>query len=592
MSPPATPEHKSAELPEETSPVKSDGEAEARAEATLKSETEGQSEAAETPIVNIDTLIGDLRASLASSQTLLSTQATRLSSLTDTETELSQLKDQYAFLAAAKEAVEKQLNEETKRRELAEDNVDLLRGQLEQARRGVGILQAQVKERKRLSYLPPGGLGLNMEVEEVLAEPQTAPVKTDRASKRASMLVGRGHRRQSSQSEPGESVHNAMREFRDSAGVTSPNLGAPRAGGLRELRLGSGNNPSVANPTILNSPSAPSHFEDHTPLPVPPPMNKRSSSSSVAQLPPAGSSAYTSPVKSEEDSLRAELSATRARLVESEEAREASEVCLKALRDFMAGGGTEGGAAEEDLLKTMRLPPLPTDKDTDDDAPTGLENADNAGKKGGWGFKLWKQGPMSPALSTAVEPPATPLEVLSPPRSRSSSFVNKPSTTGEIPTETTVNAVPTSSTPLSSFVAGWTKGVVPGTPAAGGEAKPAAPARSLSSFFSRKTEDSSKEKEKDLPPPPEEVEGGITQQEAIRGEEQSLEPSPSMQVDESDRGKAEEASEVEATHTAENEATGTPKSNISVFGTPKSNAGEIAAEPVQDTKADEGEVKQ
>lgn len=574
---PSTPENTSIELPPPTSPMKAEAHAEVEPEAT----NEVKPEPAEPSAVDVDALVAELRATLASSQTLLSTQATRLSTLTDVETELSQLKDQYAFLAAAKEAVEKQLNEEIKRREMAEENVDLLRGQVEQARRGVGILQAQEKERKRLSFLPNSGLGLNMETEEVLAEAREPAAKTDRASKRASMLVGRAHRRQSSQSEPGESTHAPMRE---QANMTSPNLSAPRTGGLRELRLGLGNAPSVTGTTVINSPTT-SHFDEPTLLPSRPPINRSVSSSSHRAQPVVNlGSAQNSPVKSEEDILRTQLAAARARLVESEEAREASEACLKALREFMAGGGNQGGAADDNLLKTMRLPPLPTDKDADDNAPQELEAG---AKKAGWAFKLWKQGPMSPALSTTVEPPATPLEMPTPPRSRRASFANKASpgpTSGELPTENTINAVPVSSTPLGSLVAGWTKTVAPGTPAAVVESKPA-PSRSLSSFFSRKKDDAIKEKEKSLPPPPEEAEddkGGVK---AMTGGETGVEPlTPSPLIKDKDID-----AENNVRTASETTATAEPARQEDVTETPERDQSEVVFD--EQAHVDMGEDK-
>lgn len=469
------------------------------------------------PVPDVDALIAELKASLASSQTLLSTQATRLSQLADLETELSQLKDQYAFLAAAKEAVEKQLQEETKRREIAEENVDLLRGQVEQARRGVGILQKQEQERKRMSLLPSGstaGLGLATEPEEVLVE------KDARANKRASMLVGRGHRRASSHSDQGDGLHANLA----SGSTTSPNLNPPRTGGLRELRLGSGNGP-ISTSAPLSSPTHGTFFEEPNPLPAPT-MTQRASSSSIPTATINLGSEHSSPSHAEEKKLRAELAAVRAKLIEAEESREASEACLKALREFMAGGGTEGGAAEAELLKTMRLPPLPTDKDADEDAPEPMAKK---GSGGGWPFKLWKQGPTSPSLSTAVEPPATPGEGPSPPRSTRDSLTPRHSplpTPGALPTENVVAAVPVSSTPLGSFVSGWTKTVVPGTPSA--EGKPAAPSRTISSFFSRKKDGSAKDK--DLPVPPQESDEIKIDAEAEKKEdaEEGLAPSPQI----------------------------------------------------------------
>jgi hypothetical protein len=483
-------------------------------DATHSTDAAGPTKPSEpSPPPDLDALIAELRASLASSQTLLTTQATRLAKLTDVETELAQLKDQYAFLAAAKDAVQTQLQEETKRREMAEENVELLRGQVEQARRGVGILQKQEQERKRLSLLPSSGAGLGLmgtgDLEEVLADSGgKETVGTTRANKRASMLVGRAQRRTSAQSEAGDGLSLGAGPSMPSA--VSPNPNAPRAGGLRELRLGSGTTTITGHTATSPAPTSTIFFEDSTPHPVPPSLTHRSSLTPSSGQPFTGDNIPTplSPANTEEARLRAELAAVRAQLAEAEESREASEACLKALREFMAAGGSEGGAAEEDLLKTIRLPPLPTDKDADE---SHLLPTDSA-KKGGWGFKLWKQGPASPA-STTVEPPATPAPTggFSPAGSVRGTMTPKVSPSpspGELPTEGLIHALPASSTPLGSIVSGWTKGVMSAsstTEASSDQPKPAA-YRSLSSLFSRRKEDVSPAKEKELPPHPQEQE--------------------------------------------------------------------------------------
>ncbi|UZJ54779.1 hypothetical protein CBS101457_004099 [Exobasidium rhododendri] len=66
--------------------------------------------------------------------------------------------------------------------------------------------------------------------------------------------------------------------------------------------------------------------------------------------------------------LQREMQALRMELDDAKEARSASEACLKALKDFVKDEGgrstdTDGGAQ---MLKGVKLPPLPTDKDTDD----------------------------------------------------------------------------------------------------------------------------------------------------------------------------------------------------------------------------------
>jgi type II secretory pathway pseudopilin PulG len=433
--------------------------------------------------VDRTTRIAELESALATSKALVQSQSERLGKLSDLEAELAHLKDQHAFVTAAKEAVEAQLKEEAKKREVAEENVELLRGQVEAARRGVGILQKQEKERKRLSQMPTAGLGLVPgENEEVLVD-SDATSATKRAVKRQS-LIARSHRRTSSQSEPGL-------EFVPP--VTSPNLAAPaRTGGLRELRLGS----SIAHSTTATSPISGGHFfDDSANLPSAPMLSHRSSSHGKQDFPGSSQSSPQKPSHDELARLRADLAATSAKLVESEEARQASEDCLRALREFMSQGGEGSTAADQDLLKTLKLPPLPTDQEAE---PVRA----NDKKPAGWGFKLWKQGPTSPSLSTTVEPPATPATMPSPsitPR------VSPLPQHGDLPTEQALSAVPSSATPLSSFVGGWTKTVQPGTPA---DRPPAG--RSLSNFFSRtKTTD---KLDKELPPQPEDT----------------LEPSPSI----------------------------------------------------------------
>lgn len=68
------------------------------------------------------------------------------------------------------------------------------------------------------------------------------------------------------------------------------------------------------------------------------------------------------------EEMQREMQVLRSDLEEAKEARLASESCLKALRDFVKDEGgrssdTDGGAQ---VLKGVKLPPLPTDRDTDD----------------------------------------------------------------------------------------------------------------------------------------------------------------------------------------------------------------------------------
>ncbi|KAJ7743139.1 hypothetical protein B0H16DRAFT_1014458 [Mycena metata] len=80
------------------------------------------------------------------------------------------------------------------------------------------------------------------------------------------------------------------------------------------------------------------------------------------------------------------LNETRNELTEANEAREASETCVGALREYIA---------ENNIGSEMKLPPLPA-------ATTGEETDPDAPKKS-WGFKLWKA---EAAVKTAPSPPS------------------------------------------------------------------------------------------------------------------------------------------------------------------------------------------
>jgi hypothetical protein len=463
----------------------------------------------------VQNLITALRATLTTSQTLLSTQAARLSHLADIETELAKLKDEHAFIAAAKEAADAKLKEEVKKREVAEETVEALRGQVESARRGVMTLQKQEKERKRMSTTGGlGALGIRQgEEEEILKDLASAGTGNKDKAWRSSAAT-KSHRRISSQSEP-----DGM--YASSALLVSPNqlstpvmgqsISQPSRGGLRELRLGAG-----------NSVTSPPHISSTSPLPT--------ISQEDTPVSPINDPSFMSTTSNEETiRLRNEVSTLQIQLEQAEEAREASENCLKALREFIAaspgGGGADTSDGQLDLtsadLVGIRLPPLPTDKDPDE-PPTPPAKEDKKPMTGWGGLgKLWKgqekTATMSPH-STAVEPstpgllsPGPSIRSL-PQRGGSPSSTISQLPTAQEPIEEKVNALPTSGTSLANFVSGWTKTVAPGTPSAAPESRPLA-TRGFSGLWGRKKED----KDKDLPSAPEESE---------ERQDTGLEPSP------------------------------------------------------------------
>ncbi|KIL65533.1 hypothetical protein M378DRAFT_186398 [Amanita muscaria Koide BX008] len=118
-------------------------------------------------------------------------------------------------------------------------------------------------------------------------------------------------------------------------------------------------------------------------------------------------------LRKELQSVRDDLEATKHRLSESNEAREASETCVKALRDFIAEnnvGAREVGVPPTNATVQLALPPA---------MATGKEvtEAHRTTDSGGWSFgKLWKTDHSSrPSLSggpnimspTVAPPPQT-----------------------------------------------------------------------------------------------------------------------------------------------------------------------------------------
>ena len=125
-------------------------------------------------------------------------------------------------------------------------------------------------------------------------------------------------------------------------------------------------------------------------------------------LPPtnAPTSSEVEAMKKELESLKRELTETRIELSEANEAKEASDSCVKALREFIA----ENQVGESSSVGKKGLPP-----------PIAV-SGDGADKKSaashsGWGFKLWKAD-NNMTLSTRQPPPPQPP----PPSSTSAPF--------------------------------------------------------------------------------------------------------------------------------------------------------------------------
>ncbi|KAL1410917.1 hypothetical protein Q8F55_001860 [Vanrija albida] len=438
------------------------------------------------------------------------------------EAELARFKDQHAFVAASKEALMQQLRDEVSRREAAEEKyeaaeekIELLRGQVEAARRGVMQLQKQEQHRaSRTSAHRVSSHGADDTYGGIAVEEPTS-----RAAKRQSL-----YGRKPDAAEPAPPTPTIA----STAGVTSPSA-PPARGGLRELRLGAGAS-SLASPVQSSRLDVPTKgdrtsgslksplLSPRSPLGSPPRSVRppsRDGSGSEKGSPPAGAGSFLAPpnlpnrvvtpmtselnslaadvnaaaeleqARDEVSALRAQLERLAVRLTESEEARDASENCLKALREFVA---TENSTAGDADLGGIRLPPLPTDKEADEEPVVEKKAA-------GWGVggftSLWG--------SKAAEAPKAP-ESTSNSSSRRQSTASISQTLSPPQSEPTLPAIEQGAevdeTASIKSGAGSIASASTGTPTAG-----ASLGRSLTSFFGRRGRQNSRSASTSAQPP-------------------------------------------------------------------------------------------
>jgi hypothetical protein len=119
-------------------------------------------------------------------------------------------------------------------------------------------------------------------------------------------------------------------------------------------------------------------------------------------------------LRREVDSLKAELDDAKHELAEAKEAREASETCVQALRQFIAENNV-GGADPAPKETAARLPPIPTMTHCNE---LDTKNLKRNGSAPSWGFRLWKgdNGGLKPTTSgssAGASPTSSIVEPLS-----------------------------------------------------------------------------------------------------------------------------------------------------------------------------------
>ena len=192
-----------------------------------------------------------------------------------------------------------------------------------------------------------------------------------------------GHRRISSVSEP-PSLH----EF-NIGDTASLKLSPSKAGGTISLPDESGQQEDVKKSRRSSAFYAPARSGATSPI-----FDSQEVSfgdmisASQAQAQVAQAQAQVEALIRERDAAHSLLASTKQELAEAQEAREASEQCVVALRTFISANnvGEDGPPAGGEILK---LPPLPTEKNMDDEKHASPPKRPTVGT--GWSFgKLWR----------------------------------------------------------------------------------------------------------------------------------------------------------------------------------------------------------
>ncbi|KAG6335810.1 hypothetical protein ID866_3288 [Astraeus odoratus] len=295
-------------------------------------------------------------------------------SLSEIRAREADMKDALAHLSEKCSNLQDQVDKASEREKEDENTISVLRGKVEESRRGLMRLQS---ESRRASQVPPpldisragqlGGLSIS-------------------SAKRASFapLTGSGAGRTNS--------HRRISSVTDASSL---------------LRLDGG--ASFLSSGASNSPDTPLQ---HSRAPI---SSSRRSSAFFAQSSPPTSlraledSPEVEMLRKEIGALKSELAEARHELSESNEAREASELCVKALRAFIeennVGVTPTTTTAGNTSTGQSTVVPLSSQEEQKKSAPS----------TGGWAFRLWRAEASAKDMTPAPPSAAPPPPVQSPP---------------------------------------------------------------------------------------------------------------------------------------------------------------------------------
>ncbi|KAJ8522700.1 hypothetical protein ONZ45_g712 [Pleurotus djamor] len=282
----------------------------------------------------------------------------------------ARLADSLQLITDKHTAMEKELVQARRKAKDDEDAISMLRSKVEESRRG--LMRLQTESRRQSTVLAPADM----------SRASSTPLASKRASFTPLSLTSapssfsprnNGHRRISSVSDSGSLLGFDMR-------------GSPQS---QHFPFHDTDSASRRQSSVFGRGSPPRF--DHTLAP-----------------PDFSPSPEIESLRDEVKALKDQLEEVRAELSEANEARDASDTCVKALREFIADNNVGTPQQSSNLVP----PPIPASVTREDTAQQPVPAAQ------GWGFKLWNNKaapppPTAPPAATAVPQASSSAETAS-----------------------------------------------------------------------------------------------------------------------------------------------------------------------------------
>ncbi|KAH9479630.1 hypothetical protein JR316_0008225 [Psilocybe cubensis] len=250
-------------------------------------------------------------------------------------------------------AAEEQMMEMRRKMKEDEDQISLLRTKVEESRRGLMRLQTE----KRQSMTP---------IDIARASGALASFGNQPSSKRASFVPLTGSGRQNGHKRISSVNDSSFGAFPTPDMTPSPNAHAFNIAATEAILSGA---PASSGSRRFFGRQSPDGDGLH--------------SAASADSAAAATAAEMVAMRKELQAVKDELEMAKHDLIEAKEAKEASETCVTALREFIAENNVGAAVGGEGAPAHVKLPPPPT-------MATGEEEYSDSKKTGtGWGFKLW-----------------------------------------------------------------------------------------------------------------------------------------------------------------------------------------------------------